>query len=159
MRYICCLLLILAFSVHAADASPKRHFPDNPRLAVLFQEDQDDRHGFPNSASAGPFGLLPSPGTASQARGPDSPYGLRPLALPCANAPHRPAWIAATLDPKPKYLHFATGCRNGRQSGSRGRVAPLTRRGEPGQEPERLDRLRRLLTRNACVSRSSQAPD
>jgi hypothetical protein len=49
MRSICCLLLALAFGVHATDAPTKRYFPDNPRLAVLFQEDQDDRHGFPNT--------------------------------------------------------------------------------------------------------------
>jgi hypothetical protein len=49
MRYMCCLLLNLAFTDHAADAPTKRYFPDNPRLAVLFQEDQDDRHGFPKT--------------------------------------------------------------------------------------------------------------
>jgi hypothetical protein len=32
-----------------------------------------------------PFGLLPSLGTASQAREPDSPSGLRPLLHPVAN--------------------------------------------------------------------------
>ena len=39
MRYVCCLLLSITFGVHAADAPPKRYFPDTPRLAVLFQED------------------------------------------------------------------------------------------------------------------------
>jgi len=37
------------FAVHASDARTKRYFPDNSRLGVLFQEDQDDRHGFPNT--------------------------------------------------------------------------------------------------------------
>ena len=49
MRYVCFLLLVIACGVHAADAPTKGYFPDNPRLAVLFREDQDDRHGFPNT--------------------------------------------------------------------------------------------------------------
>ena len=35
MRIIPCLLLLLSFAVHAADAPNKPHFPDNPRLVTL----------------------------------------------------------------------------------------------------------------------------
>jgi hypothetical protein len=38
------MFLISAFSASAADAPTKRSFPNNSRLVVLYQEDQDDRH-------------------------------------------------------------------------------------------------------------------
>jgi hypothetical protein len=51
MRYICGFLLaaMTAFAAQAADPPTRRHSPDNPRLLVLYQEDQDDCHGFPNT--------------------------------------------------------------------------------------------------------------
>jgi hypothetical protein len=58
------------------------------RLATLSAETPSSPK---RSSSAGPFGLLPSPGTASQAREPDSPSGFlfeapaNPLLHPCSN--------------------------------------------------------------------------
>jgi hypothetical protein len=119
MRSICCLLLALAFGVHATDAPTKRYFPDNPRLAVLFQEDQDDRHGFPNTKR-----------TYEEINERDEARRQEILAMPArgkvrtaqdyfdsavifhhgqTNDHYRTAsslaWIEATLDPKPKYLY------------------------------------------------------
>ena len=119
MRSICCLLLALAFSLHAADAPPKRYFPDNPRLAVLFQEDQDDRHGFPNTkrtyeeinerdeARRQEILALLARGKIRTAQ--DFFYSAVIFNHGQTNDHYRTAtslaWIAATLDPKPKYLY------------------------------------------------------
>jgi hypothetical protein len=119
MRYLCCLLLNLAFAVHAADAPTKRYFPDNPRLAVLFQEDQDDRHGFPNTkrtyeeinerdeARRQEILALLARGKVRTAQ--DYFYSAIIFHHGQTNDHYRMAsslaWIAATLDPKPKYLY------------------------------------------------------
>jgi hypothetical protein len=119
MRSICCLLLALVFSAHAADAPPKRYFPDNPRLAVLFQEDQDDRHGFPNTkrtyeeinerdeARRQEILALLARGKVRTAQ--DYFYSAVIFHHGQTNDHYRTAsslaWIAATLDPKPKYLY------------------------------------------------------
>src|SRR5258708_6191583 len=65
------------------------------------------------SSSAGPFGLyLPSPGTASQAREPDSPSGISvrapaiPLPLPCGKA-HLQSQLTLVL----RRLRHPASCR------------------------------------------------
>jgi hypothetical protein len=119
MRPICCLLLTLAFAAHAADAPPKRYFPDNPRLVVLFQEDQEDRHGFPNTkrtydeinerdeARRQEIQALLVRGKIRTAQ--DYFYSAIIFHHGQTNEHYRMAsslaWIAATLDPKPKYLY------------------------------------------------------
>jgi hypothetical protein len=119
MRPICCLLLTLAFAAHAADAPPKRYFPDNPRLVVLFQEDQEDRHGFPNTkrtydeinerdeARRQEIQALLARGKIRTAQ--DYFYSAIIFHHGQTNEHYRMAsslaWIAATLDPKPKYLY------------------------------------------------------
>lgn len=121
MRYICCLLLSIAFGVHAADAPTKRYFPDNPRLLVLYQEDQDDRHGFPNTkrsykeinerdeARRQEILTLLAQGKVRTAQ--DYFYSAVIFHHGQTNDHYRTAsslaWIAATLDPKPDYLYFA----------------------------------------------------
>jgi hypothetical protein len=119
MRPISCLLLTLAFAAHAADAPPKRYFPDNPRLVVLFQEDQEDRHGFPNTkrtydeinerdeARRQEIQALLVRGKIRTAQ--DYFYSAIIFHHGQTNEHYRMAsslaWIAATLDPKPKYLY------------------------------------------------------
>jgi hypothetical protein len=119
MRPISCLLLTLAFAAHAADAPPKRYFPDNPRLVVLFQEDQEDRHGFPNTkrtydeinerdeARRQEIQALLARGKIRTAQ--DYFYSAIIFHHGQTNEHYRMAsslaWIAATLDPKPKYLY------------------------------------------------------
>jgi hypothetical protein len=119
MRPICCLLLTLAFAAHAADAPLKRYFPDNPRLVVLFQEDQEDRHGFPNTkrtydeinerdeARRQEIQALLARGKIRTAQ--DYFYSAIIFHHGQTNEHYRMAsslaWIAATLDPKPKYLY------------------------------------------------------
>jgi hypothetical protein len=119
MRSTGCLLLIISFGVHAADTPAKRYFPDNPRLAVLFQEDQDDRHGFPNTkrsyeeinerdeARRQEILTLLARGKVRTAR--DYFYSAIIFHHGQTNDHYRMAsslaWIAATLDPKPKYLY------------------------------------------------------
>jgi hypothetical protein len=119
MRLIGCLLLALTFAVHAADAPTKRYFPDNPRLVVLFQEDQDDRHGFPNTkrtyeeinerdeARRQEILALLARGKIRTAQ--DYFYSAVIFNHGQTNDHYRMAsslaWIAATLDPKPKYLY------------------------------------------------------
>jgi len=119
MRSICCLLLALVFSAHAAESPSKRYFPDNPRLAVLFQEDQDDRHGFPNTkrtyeeinerdeARRQEILALLARGKVRTAQ--DYFYSAVIFHHGQTNDHYRTAsslaWIAATLDPKPKYLY------------------------------------------------------
>jgi hypothetical protein len=119
MRSIGCLLLALTFAVHAADAPTKRYFPDNPRLAVLCREDQDDRHGFPNTkrtyeeinqrdeARRQEILALLARGKLRTAQ--DYFYSAVIFNHGQTNDHYRTAssfaWIAATLDPKPKYLY------------------------------------------------------
>jgi hypothetical protein len=118
MRSICCLLLALAFSAHA-ESPTKRYFPDNPRLVVLFQEDQDDRHGFPNTkrtyeeinerdeARRQEILALLARGKVRTAQ--DYFYSAIIFHHGQTNDHYRMAsslaWIAATLEPKPKYLY------------------------------------------------------
>jgi hypothetical protein len=113
------MFLSIAFAVHAADAPTQRHFPDNPRLAVLFQEDQDDRHGFPNTkrsyeeinerdeARRQEILALLARGKIRTAQ--DYFYSAIIFHHGQTNDHYRTAtslaWIAATLDPKPKYLY------------------------------------------------------
>jgi hypothetical protein len=120
MRYICCLLLTLAFGVHAADTPTKHHFPDNPRLVVLYQEDQDDRHGFPNTkrsyteinerdeARRQEVLAMLAQGKVRTAQ--DYFYSAVVFHHGQTNDHYRTAsslaWIAATLEPKPEYLYF-----------------------------------------------------
>jgi hypothetical protein len=121
MRFICCLLLSMAFGVHAADAPTKRYFPDNPRLVVLYQEDQDDRHGFPNTkrsykeindrdeARRQEILALLARGKVRTAQ--DYFYSAVIFHHGQTNDHYRTAsslaWIAATLDPKPDYLYLS----------------------------------------------------
>jgi hypothetical protein len=118
VRYLC-LLLVIAIGVHAADAPTKRYFPDNPRLVVLFQEDQDDRHGFPKTkrtyeeinerdeARRQEILALLARGKIRTAQ--DYFYSAVIFHHGQTNDHYRTAsslaWIAATLDPKPKYLY------------------------------------------------------
>jgi hypothetical protein len=120
MRYICSLLLVLAFGAHSADAQTKRYFPDNPRLVVLYQEDQDDRHGFPNTkrsykeinerdeARRQEILAMLAHGKVRTAQ--DYFYSAVVFHHGQTNDHYRTAsslaWIAATLDPKPEYLYF-----------------------------------------------------
>lgn len=119
MRLICCLLLAITFGVHAADGSTKRYFADNPRLAVLFQEDQDDRHGFPNTkrsyeeinqrdeARRQEILALLARGKVRTAQ--DYFYSAVIFNHGQTNDQYRAAsslaWIAVMLDPQPKYLY------------------------------------------------------
>jgi hypothetical protein len=119
MRHICCLLLSIAFGVHADDTPTKRYFPDNPRLVMLFHEDQDDRHGFPNTkrtyeeinerdeARRQEILALLARGKVRTAQ--DYFYSAIIFHHGQTNDHYRMAssfaWIAATLDPKPKYLY------------------------------------------------------
>jgi hypothetical protein len=121
MRYICCLFFSIAFAVHAADPLPKRYFPDNPRLVVLYQEDQDDRHGFPNTkrsykeindrdnARRQEILTLLAQGKVRTAQ--DYFYSAVIFHHGQTNDHYRTAsslaWIAATLDPKPDYLYLS----------------------------------------------------
>jgi hypothetical protein len=120
MRYIYFSLLILAFAVHAADAPTNNYFPDNPRLVVLYQEDQDDRHGFPNTkrsykeinvrdeARRQEILAMLAQGKVRTAQ--DYFYSAVIFHHGQTNDHYRTAtslaWIAATLDPKPEYLYF-----------------------------------------------------
>jgi hypothetical protein len=119
VRYACCLLLTLTLGVRAADAPTKRYFPDNPRLVVLFEEDQDDRHGFPNTkrsyeeinerdeARRQEILMMLARGKVRTAQ--DYFYSAIIFHHGQTNDHYRMAsslaWIAATLDPKPKYLY------------------------------------------------------
>lgn len=119
MRYACCLLLTLTLGVRAADAPTKRYFLDNPRLVVLFEEDQDDRHGFPNTkrsyeeinerdeARRQEILMMLARGKIRTAQ--DYFYSAIIFHHGQTNDHYRMAsslaWIAATLDPKPKYLY------------------------------------------------------
>jgi hypothetical protein len=119
MRYIGCLLLVIAFGVHAADVPTKRYFPDNPRLVVMYQEDQDDRHGFPNTkrtyeeinqrdeARRREILALLARGKVRTAQ--DYFYSAVIFNHGQTNDHYRTAsslaWIAAMLDPQPKYLY------------------------------------------------------
>jgi hypothetical protein len=121
MRCISFWLLILAFPVHAADAPTKRYFPDNPRLVVLYQEDQEDRHGFPNTkrtykeinerdeARRQEILTLLAQGKVRTAQ--DYFYSAVIFHHGQTNDHYRTAsslaWIAATLDPKPNYLYLS----------------------------------------------------
>jgi hypothetical protein len=119
MRYLLCLTLLLAIGVHAADTSTKRYFPDNPRLGVLFQEDQDDRHGFPNTKrtyeeinerdEARRQEILALLAQAKVRTAQDYFYSAIIFHHGQTNDHYRTAsslaWIAATLDPKAKYLY------------------------------------------------------
>lgn len=97
MRYVCSWLLVIAFAAHSADAPTKHYFPDNARLVVLFHEDQDDRHGFPNTKRS-----YEEINERDEARRQEI---LAMLAQGKVRTPSSLAWIAATLDPKPKYLY------------------------------------------------------
>jgi hypothetical protein len=119
VRYIFCILFVLALGAHAAGAPTKRCFPDNPRVAVLFQEDQDDRHGFPDTkrtyeeinqrdeARRQEILALLARGKLRTAQ--DYFYSAVIFNHGQTNDHYRTAsslaWIAATLDPKPKYLY------------------------------------------------------
>jgi hypothetical protein len=119
VRYACCLLLTLTLGVRAADAPTKRYFLDNPRLVVLFEEDQDDRHGFPNTkrsyeeinerdeARRQEILMMLARGKIRTAQ--DYFYSAIIFHHGQTNDHYRMAsslaWIAATLDPKPKYLY------------------------------------------------------
>jgi hypothetical protein len=121
MRCIGFWLLILAFPVHAADAPTKRYFPDNPRLVVLYQEDQEDRHGFPNTkrtykeinerdeARRQEILTLLAQGKVRTAQ--DYFYSAVIFHHGQTNDHYRTAsslaWIAATLDPKRNYLYLS----------------------------------------------------
>jgi hypothetical protein len=121
MRTIFCLLLGLAFAEHSADTQAKRYFPDNPRLVVLYQEDQDDRHGFPNTkrsyeeinqrdeARRQEILALLARGKVRTAQ--DYFYSAVIFHHGQTNDHYRTAsslaWIAATLDPKPDYLYLS----------------------------------------------------
>jgi hypothetical protein len=121
MRSICCFLIVLAFVAHAADAPAKRYFPDSPRLVVLYQEDQDDRHGFPNTkrsykeinerdeARRQEILTLLAQGKVRTAQ--DYFYSAVIFHHGQTNDHYRTAsslaWIAATLDPKPDYLYLS----------------------------------------------------
>jgi hypothetical protein len=120
MRSIGCLLLVLASAAHAADAPTKRYFPDNPRLVVLYQEDQDDRHGFPNTKrsyqeiydrdEARRTEVLSLLANAQVRTAQDYFYSAVIYHHGHTNDDYRTAsslaWIAATLDPKPDYLYL-----------------------------------------------------
>jgi hypothetical protein len=113
------LLLTLTLGVRAADAPTKRYFLDNPRLVVLFEEDQDDRHGFPNTkrsyeeinerdeARRQEILMMLARGKIRTAQ--DYFYSAIIFHHGQTNDHYRMAsslaWIAATLDPKPKYLY------------------------------------------------------
>jgi hypothetical protein len=121
MRPICCLLISLSFGAHAADAPTKDYFPDSPRLVVLYQEDQDDRHGFPNTkltykeinerdeARRQEILTLLAQGKVRTAQ--DYFYSAVIFHHGQTNDHYRTAsslaWIAATLDPKPDYLYLS----------------------------------------------------
>jgi hypothetical protein len=120
MRIVAGLLFLFAFAAHAADAPTKRYFPDSPRLVVLYQEDQDDRHGFPNTkrsyteinerdeARRQEILTLLAQGKVRTAQ--DYFYSAVIFHHGQTNDHYRTAsslaWIAATLDPKPDYLYF-----------------------------------------------------
>jgi hypothetical protein len=120
MRTFCCLLLVIAFAAHAADPPTKRYFPDNPRLVMLYQEDQDDRHGYPNTkrpykeinerdeARRQEVLAMLAQGKVRTAQ--DYFYSAVVFHHGQTSDHYRTAsslsWIAATLDPKPEYLYF-----------------------------------------------------
>jgi hypothetical protein len=122
MRYICGFLLaaMTAFAAQAADPPTRRHSPDNPRLLVLYQEDQDDRHGFPNTKrsyqeiydrdAARRKEVLALLANAQVRTAQDYLYSAVIFHHGHTNDDHRTAsslaWIAATLDPKPDYLYL-----------------------------------------------------
>jgi hypothetical protein len=120
MRYICSLLLVLAFGAHSADAQTKT-LPDNPRIVVLSQEDQDDRHGFPNTKrsykeinerdEARRQELLAMLAHGKVRTAQDYFYSAVIFHHGQTNDHYRTAsslaWIAATLDPKPDYLYLS----------------------------------------------------
>jgi hypothetical protein len=119
MRYVCCLLLVLTFNAHSAPAPTKPHFPDNPRLVTLYQEDQDDRHGFPDTKrtyeeinqrdEARRQEILALLARGKLRTSQDYFYSAVIFNHGQTNDHYRTAaslaWIAATLDPKPKYLY------------------------------------------------------
>jgi hypothetical protein len=121
MRTIFCFLLGLMFAAHSAQAQPKPHFPDNPRLVVLYQEDQEDRHGFPNTkrsykeinerdeARRQEILAMLAQGKVRTAR--DYFYSAVIFQHGQTNDHYRTAsslaWIAATLDPKPDFLYLS----------------------------------------------------
>jgi hypothetical protein len=117
----CFLLLVLAgFVGLAAGAPSKPRFPDNARLLVLYQEDQEDRHGFPNTkrsyteinqrdeARRQEILALLAQGNVRTAQ--DYFYSAVIFQHGQTNEHYRTAsslaWIAATLDPKPDYLYL-----------------------------------------------------
>jgi len=121
VRFSLCILVVVAFAAHSAQAQTKRYFPDNPRLVVLYQEDQDDRHGFPNTkrsyeeinerdeARRQEILALLARGKVRTAQ--DYFYSAVIFHHGQTNDHYRTAsslaWIAVILDPKPNYLHLS----------------------------------------------------